>query len=193
LRTVVRGVPRRGWQRRSTLGCSDSTRDGGGRTLTELVPTFSALSWHPPCSDWGVSRMAPLPVAIVMSSFEPGGTERQMIELVRRLDRSKWRVEVACLRAGGAWADRIKSVAPVTPFPAPSFRRPSVVHHLSAFVRWCRDRRIAVVHTTDMPSNIFALPAAALAGVPVRIANRREIDPGRSAGAIGMQRAVYGC
>src|SRR6476661_4203911 len=108
VRTLVFGLPRRdGWHSPSTLRSSDSTRDGCRRTMTEVVPTFSENLWHPPCSDGGVSRMAPLPVGIVMSSFEPGGTERQMIELVRRLDRAKWHVEVACLRAGGAWVHRI--------------------------------------------------------------------------------------
>ena len=55
--------------------------------------------------------MAPLPIAIVMSSFNPGGTERQMIELIRRLDRADWRVEIACMRPGGAWLDRASEVA----------------------------------------------------------------------------------
>ena len=52
-----------------------------------------------------------------------------------------------------------------------------------AFARWCRARGIAVVHTTDLYANIFALPAAALAGVPVRIGNRREINPDKTLGA----------
>jgi glycosyltransferase involved in cell wall biosynthesis len=128
-----------------------------------------------------------------MSSFEPGGTERQMIELIRRLDRVRWRVEVACLRAGGGWFDRVASVAPITVFPLTSLRRISVVRHLTAFARWCRDRRIAVVHTTDLPSNIFALPGAAIAGVPVRVASRRELVAGRSLAEIGLQRAAYTC
>jgi glycosyltransferase involved in cell wall biosynthesis len=128
-----------------------------------------------------------------MSSFDPGGTEGQMIELVRRLDRVRWRVEVACLRTGGAWFDRVAAVAPVTVFPLTSLRRVSVLRHLAAFARWCRDRRIAVVHATDLPSNVFALPGAALAGVPVRVGSRREIIAGRSFAEIGLQRAAYAC
>jgi L-malate glycosyltransferase len=137
--------------------------------------------------------MAPLPLAVVMSSFEPGGTERQMIELVRRLDRSRWRVEVACLRGRGAWLDRVAEAARVTVFPASSFIRPSIARHLWTFARWCRERSIAVVHSTDMPSNVFGLVGGALAGVPVRVGNRREITHGRKAVDIGMQRAAYSC
>ena len=137
--------------------------------------------------------MAPLPLGVVMSSFEAGGTERQMIELVRRLDRTRWRVEVACLRPRGAWLDRVADVAPITVFPVTSLRRPSMLRQLCAFARWCRERRLAVVHTTDMPSNLFALPGAALADVPVRIGSRREIATGRTAAGLSIQRAAYAC
>jgi len=50
---------------------------------------------------------APLPLAVVMTSFEPGGTERQMIELIRRLDPARWTVHVACFRRHGAWFGRV--------------------------------------------------------------------------------------
>ena len=128
-----------------------------------------------------------------MSSFDPGGTERQMIELIRQLNRARWHVEVACLRATGAWFDRVAAVAPITAFPVTSLHGPSVLRHLWAFARWCRERRIAAVHTTDMPTNLFGLPGAALAGVSVRVGSRREVDPGRTVAAISSQRAAYAC
>jgi glycosyltransferase involved in cell wall biosynthesis len=62
-----------------------------------------------------------------------------------------------------------------------------------AFMRWCREHGIVVVHSTDLYANIFALPAAAFADVPVRIANRREINPDKSIGQIVVQRAAYEC
>jgi glycosyltransferase involved in cell wall biosynthesis len=128
-----------------------------------------------------------------MTSFDPGGTERQMIELIRRLDRSRWDVHVAGFHERGAWFDRVSRVAPVTVFPVASFRRPSLLWQLSRFARWCRTNRIAVVHTAELPANIFGLPGAALAGVPVRIGNRREINPGKSALQIVLQRLAYAC
>ena len=141
-----------------------------------------------------VEHTAPLAVAIVMTMFEPGGTERQMIELVRRLNPSRWTVHVACFHARGAWFDRVaNAAASVAEFPITSFRKPSVVRQAIAFGRWCQARRIAIVHTTELYSNIFALPAAALARVPVRIGNRREINPDKSPAQIAMQRAAYGC
>jgi glycosyltransferase involved in cell wall biosynthesis len=129
-----------------------------------------------------------------MTSFEPGGTERQMIELLRRLDPSRWSAHVACFHARGAWFNRMaEAAASVVEFPITSFRRPDTSRHLWAFARWCREHRIAVVHTTELYSNIFGLPGAALAGVPVRIGNRREINPDKSAAQIALQRAAYSC
>ena len=136
---------------------------------------------------------APLPIAIVMPGFDPGGTERQMIELVRRLDRSRWRVHVACFRSTGAWLARVAERAPIAEFPIRSFRRPDTLAQMMAFARWCRDRGIVLVHTSDLPSNIFGLPGAALARVPVRIGNRREVNPGRTVKEVACQRAAYTC
>jgi glycosyltransferase involved in cell wall biosynthesis len=140
----------------------------------------------------GVTRATP--VAIVMTSFEPGGTERQMIELVGRLNPSRWAVHLACFHARGAWfprvAGRVKSVAT---FPVTSFARPDVLRHLCDFSRWCRAEKIAIVHTTELYSNIFALPGAAFAGVRARIGSRRGMNNDRSAAHLALQRAAYRC
>lgn len=131
------------------------------------------------------------PIGFLFSSFEPGGTERQMSELVRRLDPARWQVHVGCFRAEGAWLDRVREVAPVTDFHIRSLRRAETLDRARAFARWCRERKIAVLHTADCPSNIFGLPAAAFARVPVRIANRRDVNPGRSAHELVAQRIGY--
>jgi len=129
-----------------------------------------------------------------MTSFEPGGTERQMIELVRRLDSSRWTVHLACFKASGAWFHRVEEVAAsVTEFPVTSFKSPNLVQQIIAFSQWCRRLNIAVVYTAAMPSNIFGLPGAAMARIPVRIGNRREINPDKSGLDIAMQRAAYAC
>jgi glycosyltransferase involved in cell wall biosynthesis len=138
--------------------------------------------------------MVPLPIALVMTSFEPGGTERQMIELARRLDPARWTVHIVCFKGRGKWFPRAAAAAAsVVEFPVTSFKRLATAAQTWAFARWCRANRIAVVHTTELYSNIFGLPGAALAGVPARIGNRREVNPGKSAAQIAMQRAAYTC
>ncbi len=139
-----------------------------------------------------MQRAQPVPIAFVMTSCEPGGTERQMIELVRHLNPARWQVHVACLHARGEWFSRMsEAAASVVEFPVQSFRHPDAWRQAMAFMRWSRDSGIAVVHTADLYTNIFALPAAAAAGVPVRIANRREINPDKTHGQIVAQRAAY--
>src|SRR5262249_23362963 len=141
-----------------------------------------------------VNHIAPLPIAFVMTSFSPGGTERQMIELVRRLDRSRWTVYVACFHTRGAWFDRVAEAArAVVEFPVTSFRQPGFLRQLGAFAVWCRRMRLAVLHPVDMPANMFGPPGAALGGVPVRVENRRDVNPGRKAVELVWQRAAYAC
>jgi glycosyltransferase involved in cell wall biosynthesis len=136
----------------------------------------------------------PVPVALVMTSFEPGGTERQMIELVRRIDASRWKMHVACFHARGAWVDRVRAAAAsVTEFPITSFRHASTVRQARSFGRWCSDHGIQIVHSADLYANVFALPSAAAADVPVRLGSRRDINPDKTIPLIALQRAAYSC
>jgi glycosyltransferase involved in cell wall biosynthesis len=131
-------------------------------------------------------------VAVFLTRFEPGGTERQMSELIRRLDPSRFRVHVACFDKRGAWLPRIAERAvSIAEFPIRGFARPATLGALLAFARWCRRERIAVVQTCDLYANVFGLPGAALGGVPVRIGSRRELNPDKSAGQIRLQRQAY--
>ena len=134
-----------------------------------------------------------IPVAIVLSSFEPGGTERQMSELIRRLDPDRFRVHAVCFRRTGAWLARVEAAASeVADFPLRSFKSPSSIPTLLRFAGWLRSREIAVLHACDFYANVFALPAAALARVAVRIGSRRDlIIPGRTTAQMTAQRLAY--
>jgi L-malate glycosyltransferase len=133
-----------------------------------------------------------IPVAIFLTRFKPGGTERQMTELIRRLDPQRFRIHVACFHREGDWLARVAShAASIVEFPIHGFARPSGVAQLVAFARWCRREQIAVVQTCDLYTNILGLPGAALAGVPVRIGSRRELNPDKTPGQIRLQRLAY--
>ena len=121
-----------------------------------------------------------------MTSFDPGGTERQMIELVRRLDPSRWAVHVAVLsrprrvvqprRRGGRVGRRVsgRRVSQSSRTRSPSW----------AFARWCRaQRHRRRAHDASSTRTSSACPAPRWRGVPVRIGNRREINPDKIAGA----------
>jgi glycosyltransferase involved in cell wall biosynthesis len=131
---------------------------------------------------------------VFLTRFEPGGTERQMTELVRRLDPSRFTVHVACFEKRGAWLPRVaEHAASIVEFPIRGFARPGTLPALLRFAGWCRRERIEVVQTCDLYANVFGLPGAALAGVPVRIASRRELNPDKTSGQIRLQRLAYRC
>jgi glycosyltransferase involved in cell wall biosynthesis len=140
-----------------------------------------------------VPRGRPYSIAFLLTSFEIGGTERQMVELIRRLDRSQFDVHVACFHRRGALEPAATSnAASVATFPIDGFRRPSAALQLLAFARWCRTIDAQIVHTCELYANIFGLPGAKLAGVPVRIGNRRELrTPDKTHAHFAGQRLAY--
>ena len=141
-----------------------------------------------------MNRTPQIPVCVFLTRFEPGGTERQMTELIRRLDHDRYEIHVACFDLSGAWLPRVlERAASVTEFPIRGFARPQTWFQMLRFARWCRQRRIAVLQACDLYANIFALPAAALAGVPVRAGSRRELNPDKSRAQIWLQRLAYRC
>jgi glycosyltransferase involved in cell wall biosynthesis len=139
-----------------------------------------------------VNLSSQVPVAVFMTRFQPGGTEHQMIELIRRLDPARFRVHVACFHKEGSWLPRVVSrAASIAEFPIRGFARPAAALQLVRFARWCRRERVAVVQTCDLYANTFGLPGAAIAGVPLRIGSRRELNPDKSRSQIALQRQAY--
>jgi L-malate glycosyltransferase len=128
-----------------------------------------------------------------MNSFERGGTERQMVELACRLDRNRFHVHVICFRRDGPWFARVANcVEDLLEIPLRSFKSRSAVEQFLTLVRWLRARRITLLHACELYANIFALPAAAVAGVPVRIGSRRGIrSPADVRGLLALQRLGY--
>jgi len=116
-----------------------------------------------------------------------------MIELIQRLDRSRFAVNVACFHRQGAWLPRVEASAPVTEFPIAGFTRPGTLARAAAFARWCRTKGVAILQACDFYANVFALPAAALAGVPARIGSRRELAPDKRPAQLALQRQAYRC
>jgi L-malate glycosyltransferase len=134
-----------------------------------------------------------IPVAVVLTSFDRGGTERQMTELVRRLDRTRFEVHVACFRREGPWlGDVTTAAASVAEFRLGSLASPGACRQVWRMAAWLQERRVTVLQACDVYANIVALPAAALARVPVRVGSRRGIvSPTSQKGLLLLQRAGY--
>lgn len=81
----------------------------------------------------------------LINSFEIGGTERQAVELLKRLDRGRYEVSVAALHARGPFYREIAAQYPnVAEFPLTSF------YELNAAVQLTRLRALLVRERFDL-------------------------------------------
>ena len=71
---------------------------GRCRPATAYLPNCSGTALLYPAA---VPRGRPYPIVFLLTSFDVGGTERQMVELMRRLDRGRFDVHVACFHRRG--------------------------------------------------------------------------------------------
>jgi glycosyltransferase involved in cell wall biosynthesis len=125
-----------------------------------------------------LSAASPIRLLKVVPTFMCGGTENQFMALGRSLDPNRFELEFACLRRWGAFADEIVARhIPLIECHVPSFRSLSALRQQVRLARYVTDRRIDVVHTYSFYGNVFAVPPARLAGVPVVIASIRDRAP----------------
>ena len=111
-----------------------------------------------------------------LSVFMIGGTERQFVNIVHRLDRSKFDLHLACFRKFGAFLPDIEATGhPLSDYSIKSLYGIKTSLAQLRFARYLRKHRIQVVHTYGLYPNLFAIPAARIAGVPVTIASVRDM------------------
>ncbi len=115
-----------------------------------------------------------MPVLLMVQSLGPGGTERQLTEIAKHLDRSRFTPHVACFRSEGMRGEELKSVGvPVVHFPVRSLVSVDALRGALLMARYLRRHRIGIVHAFDVPMNIFGVPVARLFGTPVVISSQR--------------------
>lgn len=116
----------------------------------------------------------------LIGSFHQGGSERQAISLARMLKaEGSFDVSIATLNAQGVLRAKVESIG-FTEYPLTSFYNANFVRQVRRFARYLRERHIDLIHTHDFYTNVFGMTAATLAGVPVRIAAKRETGEMRS-------------
>jgi|SoiMethySBSTD1v2_1073268.scaffolds.fasta_scaffold36957_4 glycosyltransferase involved in cell wall biosynthesis len=112
----------------------------------------------------------------LLTSFQIGGTERQVANLVRGLDSSRFDLRVACLRRFGELLGEIESLhVPVTEFRiGGKLYGPKTALEAMRLAQYLRRNRVQIVHTFGLYPNIFAVPVAKMAGVPIVLASIRD-------------------
>ena len=110
-----------------------------------------------------------------------GGCERDLTKVAIGLDRNLFSPFVGCFHPNGfRFAELRAAQVPVIQFPVKSFYAPSTMHIARQFGQFIAANNIQIVHTFDVPSNIFAVPAARWYRVPTVISSDlqfRELVP----------------
>src|SRR5215813_5537207 len=116
-----------------------------------------------------------LRVLHLINYFEAGGTERQAVELLKRLDSSRYDVRLAALRNEGPLYDEIANRFPAIPeFTFTSFYNATAVRQLARLRSFLLRHRIEILHAHDFYAGMLGVMAARLAGVRV-IASQRNL------------------
>jgi glycosyltransferase involved in cell wall biosynthesis len=113
-------------------------------------------------------------VLLLSRELGQGGSERQLVEIAKALDRSRFEVHVGCFHPQGfRSAELSREGIPILHLPVYSFRSFAAVRGAWRLATYLRRRRIRLVHTFDTPMNCFAVPVARVCGVPVVLSSQR--------------------
>jgi glycosyltransferase involved in cell wall biosynthesis len=114
-----------------------------------------------------------------LTNFMIGGTERQVVNLARGLDRERFDLYVGCLGRSGDFLKHFEgNRIPLSEYPINSLCNYKTLQEQWKFAGHLRRNRIQIVHSYGFYSNVFSVPPARLAGVPVVIASIRDTgDP----------------
>ena len=118
-----------------------------------------------------------LKILQLINSFHTGGSERQVVQLIRLLHEEKsCEVFAACLNGEGVLRREIErlGITEIPEFPLGSFYDANFLRQLYRCAGFLRDNKIQIIQSSDFYANVFGMAAGALAKTPVRIAAKRE-------------------
>lgn len=115
-----------------------------------------------------VRALRPIRLVEFVRSFDIGGTEGQVVELIRGLPR-RYETRVAVTHNSGPLLEQIWQLGH---FPEEfsfhgSVKKPNTAWQIARLAAWLRKQRADVVHAHDFYTALIAVPAAKLAGAKV--------------------------
>ncbi len=135
----------------------------------------------------------PIRLLKVLTNFHPGGTERQVLNLVRGMDRSAFDLAFACLDRTGEFLESFEACdLPIEEFRIPRLYEPRCFLQQYRFAAHLKQQRVQILHSYNFYANVFAVPAARLAGVPLVLASVRDRGVYLTAAQKKWQRWVLG-
>ncbi|HEY1771788.1 MAG TPA: glycosyltransferase [Gammaproteobacteria bacterium] len=112
-----------------------------------------------------------------LTTFGIGGTEKQVANLTKRMDRRSFDVSFACM---SRWGEIIQEIEDrqgiaVSEYPMDSLYELNAFRQQWRFAKALRRNRTQILHSYNFYANMFSLPAAKLAGVPCIVASIRDM------------------
>jgi L-malate glycosyltransferase len=115
------------------------------------------------------------PVLLLARELDLGGSERQMTEIAKTLDRSRFDPHVGCFRPQGIRnAELAATGVPIVHFPVDSFTSFRALAEACRLASYIRRHGIRLVHTFDYPLTLFAVPVARWATSAVVVSSQRS-------------------
>jgi glycosyltransferase involved in cell wall biosynthesis len=120
---------------------------------------------------------SPIRVVYGLDTLQVGGTELNAVRTAERLDPARFALSVVHLHRDGPLLERYRAAGIQTHhWPIPNLYSPRTWRQGLALARFLRRERIQIFQSHDIYCNIFGVPWARIAGVPVVIAARRWFD-----------------
>lgn len=117
-------------------------------------------------------QMDTINILYVINQLSIGGSEQQLLELTRELDKEKYSPTVVSLSRGGVIKDEMERAGiPVIVAERKIRIDPSPIWKL---VKTLRDRKIAIMHSIGFYGGLYGRLAAKLAHVPIIITSERQ-------------------
>jgi glycosyltransferase involved in cell wall biosynthesis len=115
-----------------------------------------------------------LRVLLMSYCLDAGGTERQLANTAMGLDRSRFEPHVGTFHGGGPRHQELCNAGvPVTEFPVRSLASPSVLRAALELRRYLERHAIDILHSFDVPANLFGVPTAVACRVPLVLSSQR--------------------
>ncbi len=128
----------------------------------------------------------------IIATLDIGGAERQLVELVKRLDKNKYNVTVCCITRGGPLEEDLKKLGITYHILYKKFKFDFTV--IFRLIHLIRRKKIDLVHTWMFTSNTWGRIAAKFTSVPVIISTELSmVNPFKGRIQRTVDRMLAGC
>src|ERR1700689_3402658 len=115
------------------------------------------------------------PVLLLARELDLGGSERQMTEIAKTLNRSRFEPHVGCFRPHGIRrAELAAASVPIVHFPLDAFASFAALDEAWKLRRYIHRHKIRLVHAFDYPLTLFAVPVARFLTAAVALSSQRS-------------------